>query len=136
MKKNKRLIFTLLVCVAVLGAIMYKNFTINNKGVEVTIYNETSKDIEDIEINYNLSEGPISVEKIEKRNNRSININPKEEFDESMLKMKIPEYINGEEFILIKDYKKTAEGKIEVYIREDKSSNLKVEIKEKFFKEG
>ncbi|WP_027634344.1 hypothetical protein [Clostridium hydrogeniformans] len=134
MKKNKKLIFTLLVCLAALGGIIYKNFTSDSPGVEVIIYNETSKDMVNIEINYNLSEGPIPVEKIEKRNNKSININPKEEFTESILKMKIPEYKDGEEFILIKDYKKKDKGKLQVYIREDKNSNIKVDVKEKFLK--
>lgn len=117
-----------------LGFIVYDMAKSDNSGLDITIYNDTKEDISNIMVNYNLSDGPVVINEIGKRDKKLVNIKPKGNFKTTVLKMNIPNYNSGKDIVILDEVKKNTTGKISVYIKMDKSGEPEVNVRKLFLK--
>lgn len=117
-----------------LGFIVYDMAKSGYSGLDITIYNDTKEDISNILVNYNLSDGPVVIDEIGKRDKKLVNIKPKGNFKTTVLKMNIPNYNQGKDIVILDEVEKNTTGKISVYIKMDKNGEIEVNIRKLFLK--
>ena len=132
--KNKKLLITLAILMFALGFIVYDMAKSDNTGLDITIYNDTKEDISNIMVNYNLSDGPVVIDEIGKRDKKLVNIKPKGNFKKTVLKMNIPNYNQGKDIVILDEVEKNTTGKISVYIKMDKNGQIEVNVRKLFLK--
>ncbi len=121
--KKFKLTIALLVLIGSLVAIISSTIHYDDN-FKIIIENQTSKDFDDLYINYILSQDKIDVPKVNKKSTLKMSLSPKEKFTESMMKLYYKDSLgNTKDIVLLDKFYPSTKGTINIIIYPEKNSD-------------